>query len=875
MRPLLLLALLAFTSLTALAQPGPPPDGPLPKAARPLAYDLDMVLDPRQTRFSAGLTLSVALLEPADGLWLHGRGIDVADIQAVTETGETLDASYQEIDETGVAWVDWGTEVPSGKIVLRMAYSAPFDRNLAGLFRVVEGGEAYALAKSESIQARKYLPGFDEPAYKAPFTISLIVPQSYEAISNGAIVARTPMADGLERVDFATTRPLPTYLLAIATGPFDRVDRSAIPANDIRDQEIPLAGYARKGRGGELARILDLTPKLLRIFEEEMGQPYPYDKLDIVAAPQWPSGATELAAAVSYRESRILLGEDASPAAILSMMRVHAHELAHMWFGNLVTPPWWDDLWLKEGFATWGTPLSLTLLEPDGGHQLDALARAQRAMVEDSLASAKPVRSTIDKNANIRNAYTGITYSKGQAVIGMVDAAFGSERFRAALGDYIARFADGVADAPAFYQVIGEVSGDPRLTEVFRSFIEQAGLPLLSADLSCQDGAATVALRQSRYAPLGSKIDPDGTRWTLPYCLALPDGEDRCGILPATDDTMEVSLDRCPAWVMPNAEARGYFRFELTSPGWQALVAQFGALSAAEALAAVDSAAAGFEAGKVTAEDMLAVVEAALDRPERQPVSAALDALSRYAGRGMISPTALCDRLGETVKARYEAERQDSDPDSRLLATDLRGFLAVALNDTDIRKDLVERAEAFLDGDRSALSDDAYGSALFVSVRENGSDFYDRLLQARTAIDDPRFTPAAVTALGRTKSPDDAAKARQLILQGQLDDPRDAFALVQALMSVAALREENWAWIKENFPAILQAIPAQWRRRSPTFAQAFCDTDRIDELRALFQTHGDRAPGHEEVLETVVEDIELCAALKNQRGEDLSAALGP
>lgn len=400
-----------------------------------------MKLNPRGDDFFGVVEIGIEIDGPVDHIWMHGNNIDVTDTRAwpVIEDGSrdeeaaTIAAHYQQVLDSGVVRVEFDDTVPAGIFTLQINYSAPFDRNLAGLFKLVEQGEHYALAKSESIQARRFMPSFDEPGLKASFDISLTIPAGYVAIGNEPEIMRVDAGDGLERVTFATTRPMPTYLLSLAVGPFDVMERKAIPANQYRKEPLPLRGFARKGRGKDLEYVLNVTPAMLNIFEQQLQLPYPFRKLDIVAAPQWPSGATELSAAITYREQTILVeGDEPAPGARLALLEVHAHEIAHMWFGNLVTPPWWDDLWLKEGFATWGTPLVLTSMEPNGGHDLNAAVKAIGAMQLDSLASTSAIREPIADNNNVRNAYDAITYSKSLGVIHMVDQYFAPQKFRPA-----------------------------------------------------------------------------------------------------------------------------------------------------------------------------------------------------------------------------------------------------------------------------------------------------------------------------------------------------------------------------------------------------------------------------------------------------------
>lgn len=338
---LLVLALALVPALllptgAALAQPGPAvandaallaeaPRGRLPAGVTPRAYRLDLTIDPREEGFAGSVAIDLELAAPAERIWLHGQGLTVTELRAVPGSGKALAGTYREVAEPGVSVALFPEPLPAGAVTLKIAYSGAFDRNLAGLFKVEEQGQPYVLAKSESIQARSFLPGFDEPGLKATFDISLTIPRGFEAIGNEPIVARAPAGDGMETVHFAPTRPMPTYLLSLAVGPFDVVERPPLPANAVRENAVPLRGVARAGRGDAMNVVLDVTPRMLEIFEKELQRPYPFRKLDIVAAPQWPSGATELSAAITYREQRILVGDDPAPGARLSLLGVHAH----------------------------------------------------------------------------------------------------------------------------------------------------------------------------------------------------------------------------------------------------------------------------------------------------------------------------------------------------------------------------------------------------------------------------------------------------------------------------------------------------------------------------------------------------------------------
>lgn len=840
------------------------PAGRLPDLARPLAYRLALTLDPRQDEFGGQVAIDLTLQRDSEVIWLHGQGLDVERATAALANGELVEGSYRQVLESGVAELRFPRALPAGNLTLEIAYSAHFDRNLAGLFKVEERGEAYALAKSESIQARRFLPGFDEPGLKATYTMELTVPRGYQVITNSPEVSRSPAEPAMETVRFAPTRPMSTYLLSLSVGPFDVVERSALPTNPYRSRPIPVRGFTRKGRGADLNYILDITPRMVEIFEGQLQREYPFDKLDIVAAPQWPSGATELSAAITYREQRVLVGDNPAPGARISLISVHAHEIAHMWFGNLVTPPWWDDLWLKEGFASWGTPLALNIMEPEGGHGITAAASAFAAMELDSLASTRAIREPIDSNEHIRNAYDSITYRKSLGVIHMVDQYFGPEVFRPALGRYIGRFADGSADSPAFYEVIGLETRTPALAETFRSFVEQKGVPVLHTELSCTEEGAQVHFRQQRYRPLGSEIDPENTRWTVPLCLATDTGERHCEML--REDSQTVPLGkRCPAWVLPNAGGAGYYRWDLPAAQWQRLVRDFDQLTPVEALAVIDSAFAAFAAGTLDAAVLRQVVEASAGASARQVVSAPLHHLENYSRRYFTEPqqAALADWARRLYRAPIAAAEESVEPDQQILYSQLIEFMALTAKDEPARTRLRGRAVKFtgfgMARDELAMSSDLYESALTVAVQDLGRPFVEHLIDVRETIDDPRFDAASAGALGRATDPELLPSIWQYALSERMG-AREAFDLFLEATQTPETGEASWHWVQQNFPAIIQKVPAQWRRRTPRFADGFCAGEQVAQLRALFDRNGSLAPGYERAFDQASEQIHLCMA---------------
>jgi cytosol alanyl aminopeptidase len=496
-----LLLALTLTALTACDSspdatvPEPPtevvpamPTGQLGDAVVPAHYRLDLTILPDRETFSGRVEIDVDIRDPSPVIWLHGNRIDVREAW-LSADGVRFEAAYQQVDPTGIARLSLGAAPPAGAATLVFVYEAPFDQALEGLYRVREGDDDYAFTQFQATSARLAFPGFDEPAFKTPFDIALTVREEHIALATTPEIGAEPAGEGLVRRTYATTRPLPTYLIAFAVGPLDKVDYGELPPNEIRARPLPLRGFAARGKGHLLDYALANTQGILEVQERYFGSPFPYEKLDIVAVPDFAAGAMENVGLITYREQLLLLDDNAAMSQRRAYASVHAHELAHQWVGNLVTPRWWDDIWLNESFATWMGNKTVHAWRSDFGYGNASFLGALGVMHADALTSARQIREPIRSNHDIATAFDGITYRKGGGVLEMFESWLGEERFRAGVRLHMERFADSVADANDFMTSLAEGSGDDEVVAAFRSFLEQPGVPLVTATVSCDDGA--------------------------------------------------------------------------------------------------------------------------------------------------------------------------------------------------------------------------------------------------------------------------------------------------------------------------------------------------------------------------------------------------
>ncbi|MDE1894169.1 MAG: M1 family peptidase, partial [Xanthomonadaceae bacterium] len=592
-RPLLLTALAACCGGALAAPSERAPTGRLPGWAVPQSYQIAFKIDPAQQDFSGTTTIRLTLTRASDHLWLDGKALKVSRVEVTDAHGKTHPGTYTEVDaNAGVARVDFGGTLPPQQITLRIQYTAPLNAQLQGLYKVSAKGQPYAMTQMEPISARYAFPSFDEPRFKTPFDISLTIPEADTAVANTSQVKQVPAGAGWKTLTFARTLPLPTYLVAFGVGPWSIATAPDIAPDAYRSRPLPLRGIAAAGEAQRMQHVLGETPSIIHALENYYGFGYPWDKLDLLAAPDFSAGAMENAGLVTFRDWLLLLDKDSPARDVRGSFNVTAHELAHQWTGDTVTMAWWNDIWLNEAFATWMQQKITMEVHPEYRADLDRVRGAEGAMNSDALVSARSIRQPITGNGDILTAFDGITYQKGAAVIAMFENYVGEKTFQRGMRAYIRKHAFGNAVAGDLVGAIATAAGKgDAFKHAFNSFLDQSGVPYVRTRLQREGGKTVLQLSQSRYLPLGSTGDPKRI-WGVPVCVryGTADGSKvGCQMLDKATGSMVLAGAGTPTWVMPNANASGYYRFSLDKHELGSLVRQVGKLGDAEQLAYADA----------------------------------------------------------------------------------------------------------------------------------------------------------------------------------------------------------------------------------------------------------------------------------------------
>jgi cytosol alanyl aminopeptidase len=850
------------------------PNGMLPAAAEPLAYTLHFDIDPAQESFDGTAEIRVQLKQAVDHLWLNGKGLSVSSASLTTTNGRQAAVRYTEVNKDGVARVDFGKRLKPQALTLRFAYSAHYATDLEGLYKVKRGSDAYVMTQMESLGARKAFPGFDEPRFKTPFTVSMTVPDTAVAVANSRQLDET-LSRGHKTLRFATTEKLPTYLLAVAVGPWDVTETLEMPPTAERPTPLAVRVLGPKGSKPKLQYALTHTPTLVTALERYFGIAYPFDKLDLLAAPDFAAGAMENAGLVTFADTLIVLDEKSSLSAIKSYTSVTAHELAHQWFGDLVTPRWWDDIWLNEAFATWMAAKIVGEVAPEQRPELDQLRASQAAMTDDSLVSARRIREPIRVLGDIDAAFDGITYQKGAAVLSTFENWIGAENFRRGVHAHMVRHARGVATADHLIAALAEASGKgAAFAPAMKSFLDQPGLPQVAVTPQCAAGKASLALTQQRYLPLGSSGKATGQRWQIPVCMRLgaADGSSgtQCTLLDGPRQS--VALAQCPAWVLPNADAGGYYRFTLPPEHFKSLITVLPALKPAEQLAVTDAVTAAFQQGTASADTVLATLRATADLPLPQVALAMrgnLDFLRLQVldAAGIAAMRKALWSAYEPVLARLTLKpRAGESADDKDLRAKLVSWLAIQWQMPELQQPLLESAGRVFAGDgRPALDGvppDLLTPTLAVWARAEGATAASRLRAELALNTDPAQRRSLVTALAVIEDTETAIAVRDF----SLDPDLQLHELYAVLATQADNRIESgsyWSWFTAHLPKLRRRLPGLGQARLVDIgARGMCSTADAAKLAAFFDAKKlAEISGGARNLRTAREEIGLCAAL--------------
>ena len=836
----------------------------LPQGVRPLEYDVTLTVVPGEPWAAGEIAIDVDLDRPHAIVWLNADGLDVSQA-SVDESGPATSSGVPATrvrvatNRDQFLGIAFEPALPAGRHRITLAYRAAQNRNSSrGIFTLEDGGTWYSMTQFEPIAARKAFPCFDEPHFKAPWRIALRVPSGMTAVSNTPVVGEENAADGHKIVRFAPTDPLPSYLVAFAVGHWETAS-----AGKPGMRPTPMRLVAPRGQKAALAFGVRTLPALFTIEERWFGIAHPFPKLDHVAIPLGVRFAMENAGMITYGAPILLQPGSATPAFRHTLANIAAHEIAHQWFGNLVTPAWWDDIWLNEAFATWLAEKTVDAWQPGYERGAQRVHARADAIEEDRLASARRIREPIRERGDIFNAFDSITYEKGATVIGMFEGWVGEEPFRRGVRDYLQRHRYGNATVDDFLGALDAATGRP-VRSAFATFLDQNGVPEVRVALGCSQGRARLLLSQRRHAATGDEVPIQ--QWQIPVCARYGEGRasrTACTLLTEPKGTLDVGT-ACPAFVVANAGGRGYYLPAYDADMLARLARHRDALTPAEYASVLYDLRALVRAGSVTGAQALEWASAAARSRDRHVIVAAI-ALASFVRDELVADdervrfSAFVRReFGSRARALGFIPRHGESDDEELLRRSLLRFAAP--EDPALAAQARRHARKWL-GDRKAVDPGLADTVLLIAARTGDAKLFDAMLAEahRTSNRlDRRNLMIALYAFG------DPALARQglgLLLDPQID-VRDAMTALGISVSRTPPSRAPYAFITEHFDALAARVDADAPGGWPGYAADLCSEADRDAVASFWQNRVASYAGGERNLAQALESIASCSRLR-------------
>ena len=545
----------------------------LPANVKPTKYRLTLQPDLEAFTFKGNQTVDIEIVDPTARIVLNAAELDISRVVLVSN-GSTIPSHSVSLDaDTETATLDFGRTLSPGKAQLEMDFQGVLNDRLVGFYRSeyqdTAGRTRYlATTQFEATDARRAFPCWDEPAQKAVFDVTLVFADEYQAVSNTPVVEDHAPGPGLRSVRFGETPVMSTYLLAFVVG--DLVSVEADAADGTR-----VGIWTTRGKEAQAGFALDTSVKLLGYFNDYFNIPYPLPKLDHIAIPDFAAGAMENWGCVTYRETALLVDpENSSAGTRQRVAEVVAHEMAHMWFGDLVTMEWWDDLWLNESFASWMGTKAVDWLFPEWEMWTQFVNMdTNRALGLDGLKNSHPIEQEVKNPAEVSQLFDAISYSKGGSVIRMLENFLGAEVFRGGLYRYLKGHEYGNARTQDLWAALEEESGLP-VTSIMDSWVKQTGYPVLEVRADRRDDGVQIELTQERfvYDRLLGDEEPNPEVWQVPVSVSSPGAASASTVMESREAVLTVPSAR-PSndWYKVNADQTGFYRVNYTGEDWQRL----------------------------------------------------------------------------------------------------------------------------------------------------------------------------------------------------------------------------------------------------------------------------------------------------------------
>jgi len=846
---------------TLISKPGYSFDsapGRLPKSVVPTRYAVELRPDLDKRLLPGSETVEIDVREATDRIVLNALEVTVE----TAELDGNRSARIAADPKSETVTLTFAQPIAVGPHRLRLAFSGrinPFSRGMYYAdYPTAAGRKRMIGTQLEPADARRLFPSWDEPAFKAVFEISVVVPRTFLAVSNMPVAGETPVDGQRKRVTFASTPKMSSYLVVVCAGELERITA------DVAGVTVGVVTTVGKSAQGRTA--LDDARRLLSYYNDYFGIPYPLPKLDLIAVPGGFGGAMENWGGITFFESRLLFDPATSPpAARRGIMFIIAHEMAHLWFGDLVTTAWWDDLWLNEGFATWMQAKASDRLQPEWEVWLNSGGK-RAAMSDDAKRTSHPIQQPVADESEAMSAFDSITYRKGEALIRMIEAFVGEDVFRAGIRRYMRDHAFSNATTTDLWRALDAASGKP-VSAIAAGFTEQPGVPLVMSEATCRGNRQHLRLTQSRYTVRDPGAAP--LRWQVPVTLGSVGAASVAGTTAVRslllNGATEVDTGACDDPIKLNVAGTGYYRVEYDPATHAALFAAMPRLSPADQVDLLDDVWALAVAGRLGAETAFAAFEHIPADGKRAVWEYVIGVLDRvdFLERGRPGRDAF--RAYARARLRPVFERLGWQPkpgeseDDLILRSRLIGVLG-GFDDPEILAEARRRFAQFLRSPQS-LPGSLRGPVIHLAGRTADRHTYEtlhRLARTTTSTEDRvRY----YGALAAARNPALARRTLAIAISNEVP----ASLAGRLIFGVAGAGEQPqlaWTFVQKNLAVLIERQGANFQDYvAGALLSNFTDPARATELENFAPSHvtaGGRISSAR-AAETILANAEFCS----------------
>ena len=851
----------------------------LPETARPSKYRIKLQPDLKNFTFDGEQSVDLLILEATSTIVLNSIDLEISNT-TLHANGTTLTSKSVTIDKDAeTATLEFGETIQPGDARLEMVFTGELNDKLMGFYRseyTSQDGETRYLATTqfEPTDARRAFPCWDEPAKKATFEVTLVFSDEYQAVSNTPVVEEAVPGPGLKSVRFAETPIMSTYLLVFIVGNLTSIKERA-------DGGTTVGVWTTPGKEDQASFALDTSVKLLSYFNEYFGIPYPLPKLDHIAIPDFAAGAMENWGAVTYRETALLVDPDNSSAGTRQRVaEVIAHEMAHMWFGDLVTMEWWDDLWLNESFASWMGNKAVDWLFPEWEMWTQFVNMdTNRALSLDGLKNSHPIEQAVKNPAEVSQLFDAISYSKGASVIRMLENFLGEESFRKGLNRYLSSHMYDNARTEDLWSALETESGRP-VTAIMDSWVKQMGYPVLQVESDRTGGQTTLSVTQERFVydrllgDTGPDSDSDNEVWRVPVSASQGREESTVTVMDGRQTQIDVP-GSSDGWVKLNPLQTGFFRVNYSTEDWQRLVPAIESLElhATDRLGVQNDAYALSRAGLLPVTQFLSLAQAYKNEDDASvwsDLASNLRDIEQLISDEAIHPAYqgfAREIFGPAArKIGWEPKSGEGHLDALLRSTVLSQ--AGSYHDPDVTAQASERFQKYLQ-DRETLAPNLRGVVFALAAQSGGKDVYDQIwgLEGETDLAEEKIR--LLMSLTRFQRPELLNSTLADSLSAKVRS-QDSITLVAGVAANPKGRDLAWEFVKDNWAEFDRRYGGGGfgLMRLVSICSHFNSQEKADEVDSFFAEHP--APAAERTIRQALERVRLNIKWLEQNRQELT-----